>query len=234
VNSAEERFQRSLSSRDNVEDCRKEEQEMAGRSMVGKMNAAKSLQLDATQANTMWESLNLAIDQIFSQNSSSLSFEELYGYGYKLVIHKHGEMLYQGVQSTIRSHLLNWLPTIQNCKNDALLTALRELWDKFKVTVNNLKDVLMYMDRTFVVQHKKMPVYMLSLNLFREVIIFCPDVRERMQTVLLENIRLERTGELVEKELMKSALAMLVDLSADKLEKNGFDVYQTEFETPFL
>ena len=36
--------------------------------------------IDATQAEKIWESLNLAINEIHNKNASSLSFEELYRY----------------------------------------------------------------------------------------------------------------------------------------------------------
>lgn len=50
-------------------------------------------------------SLKSAIEQIFAANASSLSFEELYRFAYNLVLHKHGQMLYDGVKATITEKL---------------------------------------------------------------------------------------------------------------------------------
>ena len=51
--------------------------------------------MDAKAANKIWMALRSAIDEIHNKNASSLSFEELYRNAYNLVLHKHGELLYQ-------------------------------------------------------------------------------------------------------------------------------------------
>ncbi len=40
-------------------------------------------------------------------------------------------------------------------------------------------------------------------------------VRDRLRTLLLENIKREREGELIDRSLMKQSLAMLVDLGVE-------------------
>jgi cullin 3 len=43
-----------------------------------------------------------SIKRIYDQEASNLSYEELYRTGYNLVLHKHGDMLYNGVrQATV-------------------------------------------------------------------------------------------------------------------------------------
>lgn len=37
---------------------------------------------------------------IYAQQSSQLSYEELYRTAYQMVLHKHGEMLYDNVKKT--------------------------------------------------------------------------------------------------------------------------------------
>lgn len=46
------------------------------------------------QAVNTWNALKDAINEIHNQNASALSFEELYRKGYNLVLHKHGDLLY--------------------------------------------------------------------------------------------------------------------------------------------
>jgi cullin 3 len=54
------------------------------------------------QAEQHWNTMKDAIQRIYAQQASNLSYEELYRTGYNLVLHKHGDMLYNGVrQSTI-------------------------------------------------------------------------------------------------------------------------------------
>ncbi len=47
-----------------------------------------------------WETLKDAIYKIHSKQASILSYEELYRTAYNLVLHKHGEMLYNNVKAT--------------------------------------------------------------------------------------------------------------------------------------
>ena len=185
--------------------------------------------MDLAAATATFSQLSLAIDEIYAKNASTLRFEELYRNGYNLVLHKHGEMLYTGVAGVIRRHLLETVETVAATPNDLLMAMISFAWSEHKVAMNMVADILMYMDRTYVSQHKKDPVYKMSLKIFREVVIYHSGVRDRLRSILLENIMNERNGLLVDRDLMKVTLAMLVDLGVDSLS-----VYEEEFEKHFL
>lgn len=51
-------------------------------------------------AQQHWETIRDAIFKIHSKQASQLSYEELYRTAYNLVLHKHGEMLYNNVKAT--------------------------------------------------------------------------------------------------------------------------------------
>lgn len=66
------------------------------------------------QAYKSWEVIKDAIQKIYAHKASQLSYEELYRTAYNLVLHKHGEMLYDNVRKTtvemlepIKQNLLN-------------------------------------------------------------------------------------------------------------------------------
>ena len=186
--------------------------------------------MDTTAATAMWTALDSAIDAIFTQKTSLLSFNELYNYGYQLTIHKHGDLLYNGVAASVRAHLKT---TLQNvvapAPNETLLQVCKTAWDEFKVTANNLKDILMYLDRTYVSQYKKTPVNVVMVQIFREVVVLNPDVAGRLRSLMLETVLKERQGNMIDRDLMKAVLRMLVDIGLD-----GQDVYEDFFEAPFL
>lgn len=52
------------------------------------------------QAVQHWTTIKEAIFKIYQKQASSLSYEELYRTAYNLVLHKHGELLYNGVKQT--------------------------------------------------------------------------------------------------------------------------------------
>ena len=162
------------------------------------------------------------MDEIHNRNASTLSFEELYRNAYNLVLHKHGPLLYDGVQSRLTFHLRNssrdlillgrefssslllsseeeegegegggkqqqqqtqsrrMMMPIMNASSSSssvdqqqqykLLLSLCNVWKEHRVTMVMVRDIFMYMDRTYVPQHRKRPVYDLGLWLFRKVV----------------------------------------------------------------
>lgn len=63
--------------------------------------------MDERYVNTVWSRLKTAIQEIQRKNNSGLSFEELYRSAYTMVLHKHGELLYQGLQKVVKDHLVD-------------------------------------------------------------------------------------------------------------------------------
>ena len=72
--------------------------------MSGVVRGVLYTQIDALSAHATFVSLALAMDEIHN-NASTLSFEELYRNAYNLVLHKHGNLLYEGVQDRLGMHL---------------------------------------------------------------------------------------------------------------------------------
>jgi hypothetical protein len=70
-------------------------------------------------------------------------------------------------------------------------------------------------------------VYDLGLIIFREVVAWHPQVRERLKTILLDNIHKERIGQLIDQDLMRNVLSMHVDLGID-----GTSVYEVRCTFP--
>lgn len=61
--------------------------------------------LEVGAAHTIWAALRRAILEIQEGNQGKLRFEELYRNAYTLVLHKHGDMLYRGVEECITQRL---------------------------------------------------------------------------------------------------------------------------------
>ena len=88
-----------------------------------------------------------------------------------------------------------------------------------------IRDILMYMDRTFVKQTKKDPVYHMGLKCFLKNVGRHREVRDRLQKILLTNIAKERDGEQIDFVLLKNILYMLVTLGITSKK-----IYQHDFE----
>lgn len=187
-------------------------------------------QMDEAAARRTWESLREAIGEIYKKNASVLSFEELYRNAYNLVLDKHGDLLYDGVQSTIRERV-EWISSrIRSADDSALVGRVCSLWEDHKTTMEMVKDILMYVDRTYAAQRRKLPVFDLGLVEFRRAIRE-ETTMKRLRSLLLESVDVERSRSgMVDRPSLKTALHMLVQLGA----VDGTPVYEDDFEKQFL
>ncbi|XP_009623064.1 cullin-3A-like isoform X1 [Nicotiana tabacum] len=182
--------------------------------------------VDPKYAEKTWKILEHAIHEIYNHNASGLSFEELYRNAYNMVLHKFGEKLYSGLVSTMTSHLKEIAKSIEAAQGGLFLEELNRKWAEHNKALQMIRDILMYMDRTFIPSTHKTPVHELGLNLWRDHIIHSSKIQKRLQDTLLELVQHERTGEVINRGLMRNVIKMLMDL--------GSSVYQEDFEKPFL
>mmetsp|Transcript_32787 Transcript_32787/g.101575 ORF Transcript_32787/g.101575 Transcript_32787/m.101575 type:complete len:147 (+) Transcript_32787:82-522(+) len=105
-------------------------------------------QMNADQAREIWRSLRVAISEIYDRNASVLSFEELYRNAYNLVLHKHGDLLYDGVKELVESQLRAVADIVVASPDEQLLNQICKGWREHQVTMVMVRDILMYMDRT--------------------------------------------------------------------------------------
>mmetsp|Transcript_19457 Transcript_19457/g.41916 ORF Transcript_19457/g.41916 Transcript_19457/m.41916 type:complete len:771 (+) Transcript_19457:187-2499(+) len=187
--------------------------------------------MEHKDAQQTWGVLANAIDEIYNRNASQLSFEELYRNAYNLVLHKHGALLYEGVSAKLNDHLLDTVEILAQTPEPQLLDSMSHTWQEHQITMVMIRDILMYMDRTYVIQQRRRLVYDLGLHLFRITVWEYPSVGKRVIDLLLEAIRMERRGFLTNRSQSKAVLTMLQALGQSDGTAN---VYQQDFEKVFL
>jgi cullin 3 len=143
-----------------------------------------------------------------------------------MVLHKYGDRLYMGLKKTLTEQLQAVAARIEATQGLPFLKELKKRWDDHLKSTQMIRDILMYMDRTYVSQQQKTPVYPLGLELWRDHVVRNPHIRERMLSILLDLVHKERSGEMVDRSLIQSTTQMLSDL--------GQAVYVEDFEAPFL
>ena len=143
-----------------------------------------------------------------------------------MVLHKFGDRLYNGLRECLSAHLESVAQGISECSNEFFLKTIEQRWKDYTKSVQAIRDILMYMDRTYVQQHHKTPVHDLAMNLWRDIVIRHPVILPRLLGKILDDVHKERTGEAIERELIKSITRMFVDL--------GSAVYEHDFEIRFL
>eukprot|EP00177_Eucheuma_denticulatum_P000766 GFKZ01001381.1.p1 GENE.GFKZ01001381.1~~GFKZ01001381.1.p1 ORF type:complete len:852 (+),score=133.99 GFKZ01001381.1:654-3209(+) len=188
-------------------------------------------QMDPHFAQNTWATLREAIFEITNRNTSNLSFEQLYRFSYNMVLHRHGDYLYNGLTSLLTKHLQGVAEKVRSKDPPCFLPEIKKQWGWFSVSLAHVRDVLMYMDRHYVRTKQKKPVHELGLSLFRDVVVRHPAVLPRLSDMLLDSIDKERNGALVDIHLIRAITKMLAELGEDK---NGRSVYANVFEDGFL
>ena len=190
-----------------------------------------STSIDRESAQKIWKGLRDSIDEIHNQDASLLSFEELYRSAYNLVLHKHGDVLYEGVRGCVEEHLSKVGEKVgQQSLDSTVMKRVGEAWTDHMLKMVMVRDsICMYMDRTYVIQQKKRPVYEVGLKAFREKVWERKDVKGRVERMLMTEVGRERDGELIDRGVMKNVLQMLLEIGIDCDE-----VYERDYEKMFL
>lgn len=148
-----------------------------------------------------------------------------------MVLHKHGDFLYNGLLDLLTEHLQGVAALISDADSEDFLPEIKRQWGWFSLSLAHVRDVLMYMDRYYVKSKQKKTVHELGLSLFRDVVIRKSTILPRLTGTLLGSIDKERNGEAVDTHLIRAITRMLAELGNDKIGKS---VYVNVFEEGFL
>ncbi|CAL5060398.1 unnamed protein product [Urochloa decumbens] len=186
--------------------------ELTGRRMF-KIQAFKhggTSTIDPETVAITCKAVTQTICELYAQGNISMSFEDLYRGAYNMILHKKGEELYSVVETTMTSEVQSLCRPLDAAPADgaAFLQELLAKWNQHIKAVNMIRDMLMYMDRTYVFTNHKTPIKELGLRLWREHMIHSDKIRER----LVDAVKQQRGGE---DELIAGVNKMLEELGED-------------------
>lgn len=137
------------------------------------------------QASQHWETIRDAIFKIYSHKASSLSYEELYRTAYSLVLHKHGDMLYNNVKATTIEIFQPIAQQIISTHDDEFLKALNRVWSDVKLCIIMIKDILLYMNKNFVPKLKLQTVEHMQTSQFKHQIVLDKQIKPKLIELLI-------------------------------------------------
>ena len=156
--------------------------------------------LNRDQAMGHWNIIKDAIKKIYEQKASQLSYEELYRTAYNMVLHKHGEMLYDNVKKTTVDMLQPICQDLLNQPDEDLIKEITKVWDLEKYVIIMIKDILLYMDKNFVPKMKNfLSVEAMQTTQFKTHVVQNAQIKKKLVALLLAEIEKERNGEFVER-----------------------------------
>ena len=158
------------------------------------------------------------------------SLEGLYKAVESLCQHKLAERVYSRLETICELHVEQSVATLHERGDpDAVvfLGQVRQCWEKLCEQMLELRAIFLYLDRTYVIQNQANGVrglWELGLMLVKKYIFALPELKHRIVMSLVTMIRSERSGENVDRSLVKTLLRMLSSL----------ENYYADFEIAFL
>lgn len=65
-----------------------------------------------------------------------------------MVLHKHGDKLYNGLHDTVQAHLRKMALEVEGSNDEEFLNTLNKKWTDHKLSMIMIRDILMYMVRS--------------------------------------------------------------------------------------
>lgn len=198
-----------------------------------------------------WSVLSNAITQIQNKNVSKLSYEQLYRKAYILVLRKYGAKLYDDVSLLIKQHLLhkrqnlltilNLSSSLNNSINEDFMKAVLVEWDEHLQSMKFISDVLMYLNRVYVKEHKKLLIYDMGIQLFKDNIIKHEnnELGSKLIEIVVDEITKNRKGEVITTKMYITKIINMLELLIETSNSGndlqyGENYYQRYFEPIFL
>ncbi|XP_044635601.1 cullin-4A [Equus asinus] len=174
-----------------------------------------------------WQKLHEAVKAIQSSTSIRYNLEELYQAVENLCSHKVSPTLYKQLRQVCEDHVQAQILQFREDSLDSVLflKKINTCWQDHCRQMIMIRSIFLFLDRTYVLQNSMLPsIWDMGLELFRNHIISDKMVQSKTIDGILLLIERERSGEAVDRSLLRSLLSMLSDLQ----------VYKDSFELKFL
>ncbi|VTJ83707.1 Hypothetical predicted protein [Marmota monax] len=174
-----------------------------------------------------WRKLHEAVRAIQGSTSIRYNLEELYQAVENLCSHKVSATLYKQLRQVCEDHVQAQILPFREDALDSLvfLKKMDTCWQDHCRQMIMVRGIFLFLDRTYVLQNSLLPsIWDMGLELFRNHIISDKMVQSKTIDGILLLIERERSGEAVDRSLLRSLLGMLSDLQ----------VYKDSFELKFL
>jgi cullin 3 len=125
---------------------------------------------------------------------------------------------------------------------EKFMKGLKDSWEDHILCMNMTTDILMYMDKVYCGDNRKASIFVTAMGLFRDHILrstlseAADDLVtfDILNSVILDQIQMEREGDVIDKNLIRSCIYMLEGLYESDDELDTEKLYLTVFEPTFL
>lgn len=152
------------------------------------------------------------------------------------------DMIVQNLSTLMTSGGANATANERRLTGEKFLKIMKGAWENHNLCMNMTTDVLMYMNRVFCEEDSRPSIFNMGMWLFQDHILRSKPVQSDPNTstidvlnlVLLSMIQMEREGDVIDKNLIRSCVYMLEGLYETVKENEHEKLYLTVFEPIFL
>lgn len=125
---------------------------------------------------------------------------------------------------------------------EKFLKGIRTSWESHNMSMNMIADILMYLDRGYAQESQAPSIFAATIGLYRDHILRS-DLHEMgspclvfdiLNATILDQINMEREGDVIDKALLRSCISMLEGLSETDEENEHERLYLTVFEPAYI
>uniref|UniRef100_A0A8C2ID68 Cullin 4B n=1 Tax=Cyprinus carpio TaxID=7962 RepID=A0A8C2ID68_CYPCA len=191
-------------------------------------NFKEKPKLPENYTNETWQKLKEAVEAIQNSTSIRYNLEELYQAVENLCSHKISAKLYKQLRVVCEDHIKAQIDQFREYPflySVLFLKKIDKCWQDHCRQMIMIRSIFLFLDRTYVLQNSMLPsIWDMGSELFRFYIISDLKVQSKTIDGFLLLIERERSGEAIDRSLLRSLLSMLSDLQ----------IYQDSFEQRFL
>merc|ERR1712137_109294 len=200
-----------------------------GQSQTKKKLVIKSLsdvpQLPSDYKSKTWSKLSHAVDAIHESSPVSDSMESLYNSVKDLCLHKFAEETYQNLRQQYQKYLQTDGRALhdqqrQSADSLALLRSTNATWDSHCRQIRMIRDIFLYLDRTYVFQTPERSLWEMGCTLFRSQVMANEELTQKLLEAILLLLERDRNNETIERSQLQNILRMLISL---KLYEGSFE-----------
>ncbi|KAJ6245965.1 cullin-3a-related [Anaeramoeba flamelloides] len=185
--------------------------------------------MDKKQLERSWHLIRKAFQKIYKFKSATLSYEEIYRTTYNLVVGKQAELLYTRISELIEEQAQNCSKLICELTEERMLIETCNSWVNYQLQHQMIHDLFLYLDRSYSQKKNKKKIYQLAMEHWRTKVLQKPKTKDKLCSLILQSITLERGGGKIDQDLLKKLSQMYASVSEKEL-----DFYVNDLEKYFL
>jgi cullin 1 len=138
------------------------------------------------------------------------------------------ELLYERYRKCISNYLVERVvPSLKEKQGEVLLMEAVKRWRDHQIVVRYMGKLFNYLDRYYTKHNNRDSLKDVGLKCYQQLVY--ESIKKDMASALLDKIYKERTGEMIDRSVMKDGVTLFIEMGL-----NTLNAYEKDFEAPLI